>query len=159
MRSLRRRPFGYSSVLRLSFPIGRSLVLQPLLLCIYLFLVELSLAAVLNDTLLVGFNGSRYHFVDASGAFLRSANDTFRLVFRSASAQDTERFYVCVLHFKTDRVVWVANRNLVVGFSDPFVFGKDGNVVLYQSGTEVWSTGTNSSATTIQLQVLNFQFF
>ncbi|GMY34038.1 G-type lectin S-receptor-like serine/threonine-protein kinase SD2-5 [Fagus crenata] len=87
-----------------------------------------------------GFQTSHSEWADNNGLFLFSNNSAFALCFYTAL--DVKLFLLVVIHLDSTKVVWTANRGLLVENSDKFIFGKNGNVLLERLDGVVWSTNT-----------------
>ncbi|KAJ4845527.1 hypothetical protein Tsubulata_013050 [Turnera subulata] len=87
-----------------------------------------------------GFQTSQADWEEQDGMFLLSKNSTFGFGFYTAL--DAERFVLVVKHLKTAKVVWTANRGLLVSHSDQFLFDRNGNVSLKSGVDVVWTTAT-----------------
>ncbi|KAK8582029.1 hypothetical protein V6N13_145017 [Hibiscus sabdariffa] len=87
-----------------------------------------------------GFEGTQMNWIDKNGLFLGSNNSAF--CFGLTTTSDVTLFLLVVMHMETSQVIWAANRNFPVSNSDPFVFDKNGNVLLQKGGKVVWTTNT-----------------
>ncbi|EEF44796.1 s-receptor kinase, putative [Ricinus communis] len=85
-------------------------------------------------------------WIDKEGLFLLSNNSVFGFGFYTAL--DARSFLLVVIHMKSAKVVWTANRGLLVSDSDQFVFGKNGNVYLQRGDGIAWSTNTEGQRVT-----------
>ncbi|CAI0544364.1 unnamed protein product [Linum tenue] len=79
-------------------------------------------------------------YVEKKGIFLLSQNSTFGFGF--FATLDDHLFVLVVLHIKSSKVVWTANRGLLVSNSDKFVFDSSGNASLHRGGDVVWTSNT-----------------
>ncbi|KAF8025363.1 hypothetical protein BT93_F2261 [Corymbia citriodora subsp. variegata] len=79
-------------------------------------------------------------WVDHGGRFLLSNNSTFALGFYTGV--DVTTFVLNILHVNSSQAIWTANRRQLVGSSDKFVFGDNGNVYLKKGNDIAWSTDT-----------------
>ncbi|XP_020228969.1 G-type lectin S-receptor-like serine/threonine-protein kinase SD2-5 [Cajanus cajan] len=87
-----------------------------------------------------GFSASRPDWRDHNGLFLLSNSSVFALGF--LTALDVSLFVLVVIHLSSNKVVWTANRGLLVGDSDKFVFDHSGNAYLEGGNGVVWATNT-----------------
>ncbi|XP_056167934.1 G-type lectin S-receptor-like serine/threonine-protein kinase SD2-5 [Syzygium oleosum] len=87
-----------------------------------------------------GFQASQTEWVVHNGRFLLSNNSAFSLGFYTSV--DVATFLLNIIHINSSQVIWTANRNLLVGSSDKFVFDDNGNVYLKSGNDSAWSTGT-----------------
>ncbi|XP_065867308.1 G-type lectin S-receptor-like serine/threonine-protein kinase SD2-5 isoform X2 [Euphorbia lathyris] len=83
-------------------------------------------------------------WIDKKGIFLVSKNSTFGFGF--FTALDPQYFLLVVVHIKSAKAVWTANRGLLISDSDQFVFEKTGNVYLQRGDSVAWSTNTGGQA-------------
>ncbi|KAL0010675.1 hypothetical protein SO802_005783 [Lithocarpus litseifolius] len=98
-----------------------------------------------------GFQTSHSERADNDGLFLLSNNSAFALSFYTAL--DVKLFLLVVIHLGSSKVVWTANRGLLIHNSDKFVFDNQGNVFLERGDGVVWSTNTTGqSAKFMELQ-------
>ncbi|PPD79228.1 hypothetical protein GOBAR_DD23844 [Gossypium barbadense] len=81
------------------------------------------------------------NWIDNNGLFLVSNNSAFGFGFTTTS--DVTLFLLVVVHIDTTKVIWTANRGSPVSNSDPFVFDKNGNVLLQKGRNVVWTTNTS----------------
>ncbi|XP_058195871.1 G-type lectin S-receptor-like serine/threonine-protein kinase SD2-5 [Rhododendron vialii] len=93
-----------------------------------------------------GFEGSQMNWVDHNGLFLLSNNSIFAL--RFYNGLDVASFVLVVIHMGSSKIVWTANRGLLVRNTDKFVFDKNGNVYLENATSVVWSTDTKGKGVT-----------
>ncbi|KAG5048414.1 hypothetical protein JHK85_009517 [Glycine max] len=83
------------------------------------------------------------NWIDRDGKFLVSKEGQFAFAF-VATANDSTKFLLAIVHVATERVIWTANRAVPVANSDNFVFDEKGNAFLEKDGTLVWSTNTSN---------------
>ncbi|KAH7858994.1 hypothetical protein Vadar_030231 [Vaccinium darrowii] len=86
------------------------------------------------------------NWVDHDGKFLLSNNSVFALQFYNGL--DVASFVLVVIHMRSSKVVWTANRGLLVRNTDKFVFDKNGNAYLENATSVVWSTDTKGKGVT-----------
>ncbi|KAK3427694.1 hypothetical protein EUGRSUZ_F03870 [Eucalyptus grandis] len=79
-------------------------------------------------------------WVDHSGRFLLSNNSTFSLGFYTGV--DVTTFVLNIIHINSSKVIWTADRRLLLSSSDKFVFEDNGNVYLKKGNDTTWSTYT-----------------
>ncbi|XP_052487311.1 G-type lectin S-receptor-like serine/threonine-protein kinase SD2-5 [Gossypium raimondii] len=107
-----------------------------------LFLSEICTASIRSTgSIDPGFQGTQMNWIDNNGLFLVSNNSAFGFGFTTTS--DVTLFLLVVVHIDTTKVIWTANRGSPVSNSDPFVFDKNGNVLLQKGGNVVWTTNTS----------------
>ncbi|KAG6728042.1 hypothetical protein I3842_02G154100 [Carya illinoinensis] len=87
-----------------------------------------------------GFQASHSQWEENNGLFLSSNNSAFALGFYTAV--DIELFVLVIIHLGSSKVIWTANRGLLVNNFDKFVFNENGNVFLEMGDRVVWSTNT-----------------
>ncbi|KAI9074759.1 hypothetical protein K1719_043291 [Acacia pycnantha] len=85
------------------------------------------------------FEASQLDWNDQGGLFLLSNKSVFGFGF--FGTLDVSLFVLVVVHLKSYKVVWTANRGLLVRNSDKFVFDNTGNAYLERGGV-VWATNT-----------------
>ncbi|OIT22045.1 g-type lectin s-receptor-like serinethreonine-protein kinase [Nicotiana attenuata] len=85
------------------------------------------------------FTASFLNFIDTSGAFLSSANGTFKAAIINTKSQERS-FYFVIIHSESNVVVWSANRNLPVSDSAELRLSVDGLALFDDSGDPIWST-------------------
>ncbi|GAV81475.1 Pkinase domain-containing protein/B_lectin domain-containing protein/PAN_2 domain-containing protein [Cephalotus follicularis] len=85
-------------------------------------------------------------WIDHEGLFLLSTLSVFGL--RFYTSVDDRYFLLVVIHNYSRKVVWTANRGLLVSSSDKFVLDKNGNAYLTQGNGKVWSTDTEGEKVT-----------
>ncbi|XP_077210541.1 S-domain-2 5 [Tasmannia lanceolata] len=121
--------------------------------CLSVFLLSGICTASIQRTgnIPLGFGGSQMNWVDKSGLFLLSNNTNFAFGF--ITSQDVTLFLIGVIHVGSSKVVWAANEGSLVGNSDMFMLGNDGNAYLQSSGRVIWSTNTSGKGvTSMELQ-------
>ncbi|XP_057465095.1 G-type lectin S-receptor-like serine/threonine-protein kinase SD2-5 [Actinidia eriantha] len=87
-----------------------------------------------------GFEASQMDFIDHDGLFLLSNNSVFALKFYTVL--DVTVFLLGVIHIRSTKVVWTANRESPVRNTGQFVFDTNGDVYLKNETNVVWSTDT-----------------
>ncbi|AES68152.1 G-type lectin S-receptor-like Serine/Threonine-kinase SD2-5 [Medicago truncatula] len=87
-----------------------------------------------------GFSASRLDWNDNNGFFLLSNNSAFAFGF--FTTLDVSLFVLVVIHLSSYKVVWTANRGLLVKNSDKCVFNHSGNIYLESGNGFVWETNT-----------------
>ena len=87
-----------------------------------------------------GFSASQPDWSDHNGFFLLSNSSAFAFGF--FTTLDVSSFVLVVMHLSSYKVVWTANRGLLVGTSDKFVLDRDGNAYLEGGNSVVWATNT-----------------
>ncbi|KAL4292212.1 hypothetical protein S245_061697 [Arachis hypogaea] len=87
-----------------------------------------------------GFSASKLDWDDYNGMFLLSNNSAFAFGF--FGTLDVSLFVLVVLHLSSYKVVWTANRGLLVRNSNRFVLEHSGNAYLEGGNGVVWSTNT-----------------
>ncbi|XP_027341731.1 G-type lectin S-receptor-like serine/threonine-protein kinase SD2-5 [Abrus precatorius] len=87
-----------------------------------------------------GFSASRVDWQDHGGFFLLSNSSAFAFGF--FTTLDVSLFVLVVIHLSSYKVVWTANRGLLVRNSDKFVFDRSGNAYLEGGNGVVWATNT-----------------
>lgn len=98
-----------------------------------------------------GFQASQMNWTSNNGTFLKSNNSRYALGF--LTTLDVNLFVLVVIHINSSRVIWTANRGLLVRSSDRFIFSKNGNVYLESGESVVFTTNTaGKSATAMELQ-------
>ncbi|XP_071698441.1 G-type lectin S-receptor-like serine/threonine-protein kinase SD2-5 [Rutidosis leptorrhynchoides] len=108
---------------------------------IIVFLPQTCLSSVRrNGSLSLGFQGSQMDFIDNDGLFLISNSSVFGFGFNKNT--DVTSFTLGIIHITTSRIIWSANKDFPVDYSDNFLFGSDGNAYLQSNGNVVWSTNT-----------------
>ncbi|CAL9010573.1 unnamed protein product [Prunus brigantina] len=126
--------------------------LRTLCLCLLLLVFKTCIAGEQHkDRTYPGFQASQMDCSDNGGLFLLSNNSAFALGFYQAL--DVKLYLLVVIHLGTSKVVWTANRGLLISNSDKFAFDKNGNAYLRSSNNLVWSTNTTGEVVSaMQLQ-------
>lgn len=126
--------------------------LRTLCLCLLLLVFKTCIAGQQHkDRIYPGFQASQMDWSDYGGLFLLSNNSAFALGFYQAL--DVKLYLLVVIHLGTSKVVWTANRGLLISNSDKFAFEKNGNAYLRSSNDLVWSTNTTGEVVSaMQLQ-------
>ncbi|XP_074589901.1 G-type lectin S-receptor-like serine/threonine-protein kinase At4g27290 isoform X1 [Curcuma longa] len=93
------------------------------------------------------------------GQTLISAGSLFQFGFFSP-VNDSATAYIGIWYYnhppRENKVVWVANRNKSVDTSMASLnLTSDGNLILFEEGTKVWSTGTSAELNSARLQLLD----
>ncbi|XVF74737.1 hypothetical protein PTKIN_Ptkin13bG0135900 [Pterospermum kingtungense] len=97
-----------------------------------------------------GFHASRTQWGEHDGRFLLSKNKSFGFGFYTDV--DAQHYILVILHLQTSKIVWTANRGLLVSKSDKFVFDNNGNVYLERGDSFAWATNTTGEgATSLEL--------
>lgn len=91
-----------------------------------------------------GFQASHSEWAANNGLFLSSNNSVFALGFYTAL--DVELFVLVVIHLGSSKVVWTANRGLLVNNFDKFVFDRNGDVFLERGNGLAFSTNTTGES-------------
>ncbi|XP_056167084.1 G-type lectin S-receptor-like serine/threonine-protein kinase SD2-5 [Syzygium oleosum] len=120
-------------------------------LCVIL-LSSISLEGAQNiDKIYPGFQATRMGSIGTSGVFLLSNSSIFGFAFVQASGPTL--YSLAVVHFRSNTVVWSANRDNPVTNSDTFDFDENGDAFLQKAGSTVWSTNTSGrGVSAIELQ-------
>ncbi|KAK1306120.1 G-type lectin S-receptor-like serine/threonine-protein kinase SD2-5 [Acorus calamus] len=108
-------------------------------LCLFVALSpEICIGSVQRTQISPGFRATQISWIDNGGLFLLSNNSIFAFGFVTMS--DPTTYLLAVIHQKSKKTVWAANRGALIIDTDVFAFGNDGDVVL-QSGktTQYWS--------------------
>ncbi|KAK7402336.1 hypothetical protein VNO78_14530 [Psophocarpus tetragonolobus] len=87
-----------------------------------------------------GFSASQPDWSKHNGFFLLSNSSAFAFGF--FTTLEVSSFVLVVMHLSSYKVVWTANRGLLVGTSDKFVFEPSGNAYLERGNAVVWATNT-----------------
>ncbi|KAK7261933.1 hypothetical protein RIF29_28257 [Crotalaria pallida] len=87
-----------------------------------------------------GFDASHVDWNNNGGFFLLSNSSAFAFGF--FGTLDVSLFVLVVIHLSSYKVVWTANRGLLVRNSDKFVFDHSGNAYLESGNGVVWATNT-----------------
>ncbi|KAJ4718394.1 putative S-receptor kinase [Melia azedarach] len=87
-----------------------------------------------------GFDASQMEWSNNNGLFLLSNSSSFGFGFYTAL--DVRFFLLVVIHISSGKVVWTANRGLLIRDSDKFMFERNGNVYLQRGNGVAWSTNT-----------------
>lgn len=87
-----------------------------------------------------GFSASQLDWKDHGGFFLLSNSSAFAFGF--FGTLDVSLFVLVVIHLSSYKVVWTADRGLLVRNSDKFVFEHSGNAYLQSGNGVVWVTNT-----------------
>lgn len=87
------------------------------------------------------FQASQMGSIDTGGVFLLSNGSIFGFGFVQTSSSTL--YLLAVVHFRSNTVVWSANRENLVTNSDIFDFDENGNAFLQKAGSTVWSTNTS----------------
>nr|XP_043625941.1 G-type lectin S-receptor-like serine/threonine-protein kinase At5g35370 [Erigeron canadensis] len=85
------------------------------------------------------FTASHFTFIDQTGNFLRSINQTYTAAILSQEPTSSS-FYVVVYHTDSRVIVWTANRNNPISDSGQLRLTQTGITIYDDSGTPVWST-------------------
>lgn len=96
------------------------------------------------------FTATYQRFIDNSGAFLASQNNTFQARIANFK-QESEDFYFVVVHTLSNEIVWSANRNQAVSRSSQLQFTAVGLALYNESGDSIWSTPLNASSSYLKL--------
>ncbi|PIN11012.1 Serine/threonine protein kinase [Handroanthus impetiginosus] len=97
------------------------------------------------------FTASYLRFIDNSGAFLASQNDSFRARLTNAKPESRSYFFV-IIHVVSNTIVWSANRNTPISQSSELRFSSRGLILYNDTGHPIWSTPQNlHSISSLQL--------
>ncbi|KAK1256665.1 G-type lectin S-receptor-like serine/threonine-protein kinase SD2-5 [Acorus gramineus] len=111
-------------------------------LCLFVALsLEICIGSVQRTQIFPGFRATQITWIDNGGLFLLSNDSTFAFGF--VTLGDPTAYLLAVIHQKSKKIVWAANRGALINDTDVFAFGNDGNVVLQSRKTTVWSSGTS----------------
>ncbi|KAG8383905.1 hypothetical protein BUALT_Bualt04G0062700 [Buddleja alternifolia] len=91
------------------------------------------------------FTASYLQFIDNSGAFLASQNNSFQARITN-SKPESRSFYFLIIHVSSNTIVWSANRNQPISESSQVRFTTDGLAIYNDSGHPIWSTPRNLSS-------------
>ncbi|KAI3451626.1 hypothetical protein Pfo_008291 [Paulownia fortunei] len=97
------------------------------------------------------FTASYLQFIDNSGAFLASQNNSFQARITN-SKPESRSFYFVIIHVSSRTIVWSANRNYPISQSSQLRLTVDGLALYNDTGHTIWSTPqTLSSVSSMQL--------
>ncbi|KAK6128409.1 hypothetical protein DH2020_037845 [Rehmannia glutinosa] len=99
------------------------------------------------------FTASYLRFVDHSGAFLASQNNTFQARITN-SKPESRSYYFVVVHVISNTIVWSANRNTPISQSSELQLSSRGLILYDDTGQPIWSTPRNHSSSVSSLQLL-----
>ncbi|KAK6938437.1 S-locus glycoprotein domain [Dillenia turbinata] len=85
------------------------------------------------------FTATNLQFVDNSGAFLTSRNQTFKAAIINPGTQQTN-FYLCVIHAISNTIIWSANRDAPISNSGRMSLTATGIYITDDKGDSKWST-------------------
>lgn len=119
--------------------------LSTICLCLVLVLKICTARTQHTGQIYPGFKGSQMEWANNRGMFLFSNSSTFALGFLNTL---DESCVLVVIHVASYKSVWTANRRSLVGKSDEFVFGENGNAYLEKRDEIAWSTGTDGKGVT-----------
>lgn len=119
-------------------------------MCLFiLFQPETCLASVrFIGSLKLGFQGDQMHWIDNDGLFLLSNNSDFGFGF-TTTPNDVTLFVLAIVHLRSSKTVWSANRGTPVKNSDLFKFNESGNAILQSGGSIIWSTNTAKNGVSV----------
>ncbi|KAK1264798.1 G-type lectin S-receptor-like serine/threonine-protein kinase SD2-5 [Acorus gramineus] len=123
-------------------PIVPFTALLYLLLLLYLS-PETCMGSTQRTQISPGFRATQIKWIDNAGLFLLSNDSRFAFGFINSGA-DATKFLLGVIHLKTMKIVWAANRGSLIVNTDAFAFGGNGDVFLNSGNTTIWSTGTSN---------------
>ncbi|XP_071736514.1 G-type lectin S-receptor-like serine/threonine-protein kinase At5g35370 [Rutidosis leptorrhynchoides] len=111
-----------------------------------------SAAPVSTGFIKPNFTASHFQYIDTSGDFLRSPNNTYTAAILHPQSSSPSLFYLAIYHTDSHTVVWTANRNTPISNSGKFYLSVTGITVNNDSGQLVWSTPIiNSTVDSLQL--------
>ncbi|KAL6521532.1 hypothetical protein OROGR_018101 [Orobanche gracilis] len=90
------------------------------------------------------FTASYLQFVDNSGAFLASQNNSFQARIKNPMPESTSYYFV-VVHVVSNAIVWSANRDTPISQSGELRLSSRGLTLNDDSGNPIWSTPHNLS--------------
>lgn len=96
--------------------------------------------APLIESVHPNFTASNFQYVDYSGAFLLSSNQTFKAAIYNPGNQQTTRFYLCVIHTASNKIIWSANRDAPISNSGKMYLTSEGISIVDDNGNLKWST-------------------
>ncbi|KAL3813099.1 hypothetical protein ACJIZ3_014367 [Penstemon smallii] len=97
------------------------------------------------------FTASYLQFIDNSGVFLASKNNSFQARITNAKPE-SESYYVVVTHVSSNTIIWSANRNTPISKSSKLRFTNTGLVLYNDTEHPIWSTPQNlSTLSSLQL--------
>ncbi|CAA3021787.1 G-type lectin S-receptor-like serine threonine-kinase At5g35370 [Olea europaea subsp. europaea] len=108
---------------------------------------------VFNHSITPNFTASFLQFVDHSGAFLASKSGSFQARITN-SKQESQSYYLVIIHVLSNTIVWSANRNTPISESSELRFSPDGLTLYNETGHSIWSTPSKkrpSSVSSLQL--------
>ncbi|RWR90121.1 Glycosyl transferase, family 51 [Cinnamomum micranthum f. kanehirae] len=108
-----------------------------------LLLIPSSSGRIFNEFIFPNFTATNLLFVDNSGAFLSSPNATFTASICNPSSQSN--FYLCVIHSKSNTIIWSANRDSPISNSDSMTLTQNGITITRSNGSLAWSTPPSPS--------------
>nr|DAD39569.1 TPA_asm: hypothetical protein HUJ06_013892 [Nelumbo nucifera] len=108
-------------------------------------------APVNQEFIYPNFTASNFLFIDSSGVFLASRNESFQAII-SQSGQSKNNFYFYVLHVPSNTIIWTANRDAPISESGKLSLTVNGLTIVGDNGTQIWSTpALGSPVTALQL--------
>ncbi|KAJ8618942.1 hypothetical protein MRB53_015128 [Persea americana] len=108
-----------------------------------LLLIPSSSGRIFDEFIFPNFTATNLRFVDNSGAFLSSPNATFTVSICNPSSQSN--FYLCVIHSKSNTIIWSANCDSPISNSDSMTLTQNGISITRSNGSVVWSTPPSPS--------------
>ncbi|XP_022966534.1 G-type lectin S-receptor-like serine/threonine-protein kinase At5g35370 [Cucurbita maxima] len=104
------------------------------------FFTFLSSAPLAFHAVYPNFTASNFKFIDDSGAFLASLNNTFTASITN-SKSDSSKYFFLITHVVSDTIIWSANPYNPVSISSPLTLSPAGlSLSDDDSGALVWST-------------------
>ncbi|XP_074590331.1 receptor-like serine/threonine-protein kinase SD1-7 [Curcuma longa] len=123
-------------------------------------LLEIVLAVTAFFVVCQSSSGDTMNSSLIDGQTLISAGSVFQLGFFSP-VNDSAKAYIGIWYYnlpprESKVVVWLASRNRFVNASMASLnLTSDGNLILFEEGTKVWSTGTSAELNSTRLQLLD----
>ncbi|KAK6125555.1 hypothetical protein DH2020_040701 [Rehmannia glutinosa] len=130
------------------------------LYCITIFFLSCALfpyptlsGPVSAPSIIPNFTSSYLQFIDNSGAFLASENNSFQARITNAKPE-SKSFYLVIIHVSSNTIVWSANRNNPISRSSQLRFTPNGLTLYNDTGHPIWSTPQKRSSVISSMHLL-----
>ncbi|KAK6150814.1 hypothetical protein DH2020_015746 [Rehmannia glutinosa] len=130
------------------------------LYCITIFFLSCALfpyptlsGPVSAPSIIPNFTSSYLQFIDNSGAFLASENNSFQARITNAKPE-SKSFYLVIIHVSSNTIVWSANRNNPISQSSQLHFTPNGLTLYNDTGHPIWSTPQKLSSVISSMHLL-----
>ncbi|KAL8034606.1 hypothetical protein ABFX02_12G039300 [Erythranthe guttata] len=111
-------------------------------------------SSIFTSSINPNFTASYLQFIDYSGGFLSSPNNSFQARISSTNPHPNSCYFV-IIHVISNTIVWSANRNTPISTSAELHFSSDGLTLYNDTGHPIWSTPPQNLSSVSSMKLLD----